>query len=352
MSGIEFMPLEQLLLSAEQKLAETIKRGSLMTIYKNKWTDFRADRLQHFKLDDLKSFPLLTINDLKNNNLDSSSGEFWGGHILLWNNIDTPNQPICWLPRGLRDVTDCERLAALITRVMNLDDNDRLLFLNQPAFGATNILPYSMSLALRAEGNACQIITIDMNLLENMGKWLEFLNRNRPTQMIARGDDALKLSRMLDEYSNSNCTIGENATHEKQRPLPDLKSILLYGADCFEKKPLVEAAYKTDVRLSIGLADLRLGALECPAKQGIHMWLDAGLYEIIPQNETLKDLCKLPWLWEAEAGMRGELVITSFAEIMPLIRYRSGYIIEATEKEICPLGRAHPSAKLLGITQT
>jgi len=71
---------------------------------------------------------------------------------------------------------------------------------------------------------------------------------------------------------------------------------------------------------------------ECHCQNGIHIWADQFLIEII-DPETGEQLTE---------GERGELVITTLAkEALPLIRYRIGDIT-VISKEVCKCGRTHP----------
>jgi phenylacetate-CoA ligase len=72
-------------------------------------------------------------------------------------------------------------------------------------------------------------------------------------------------------------------------------------------------------------------AFECPAQQGLHLWEDAYLGEVVdPESgEPVAD------------GEQGELVLTSLTrEAMPLIRYRTRDLT-AMVPEPCACGRAH-----------
>jgi phenylacetate-CoA ligase len=76
-------------------------------------------------------------------------------------------------------------------------------------------------------------------------------------------------------------------------------------------------------------------ATECQFKQGLHIWADHFIPEIIDPNtgEPLK------------AGQWGELVLTNITkEAMPLIRYRTGDLTTLIE-ERCECGRTHPRIK-------
>jgi phenylacetate-CoA ligase len=72
-------------------------------------------------------------------------------------------------------------------------------------------------------------------------------------------------------------------------------------------------------------------AFECPAQQGLHIWEDSYLVEVIAPDsgEPMPD------------GEEGELVLTSLTrEAMPLIRYRTRDLTSITA-EPCPCGRTH-----------
>jgi len=70
---------------------------------------------------------------------------------------------------------------------------------------------------------------------------------------------------------------------------------------------------------------------ECKEQDGIHVWADHFLLEVIDKNgDPVKE------------GQRGELVITTLTkEALPLIRYRVGDITILNNKE-CECGRTHP----------
>jgi phenylacetate-CoA ligase len=72
-------------------------------------------------------------------------------------------------------------------------------------------------------------------------------------------------------------------------------------------------------------------AFECPAQDGLHLWEDAYLAEIVDPDSGRA----LP------EGERGELVLTNLArEGMPLVRYRTRDVTSITGAP-CPCGRTH-----------
>ncbi len=95
----------------------------------------------------------------------------------------------------------------------------------------------------------------------------------------------------------------------------------------------VEEIYGVDAFNSYGLSEMYGpgGAFECIAKDGMHIWEDAYLPEII-DPKTGKPV---------EEGAEGELVMTSLGrEAMPLLRYRTGDLTSFCPG-ICGCGRRH-----------
>lgn len=119
-------------------------------------------------------------------------------------------------------------------------------------------------------------------------------------------------------------------------PAKDLSlRIILVGAESYteETRRKIETAFGADVFNCYGLSEMGGPGVgfECPAKNGVHLWEDTYMVEII-DPKTLEPL---------PPGETGELVITSInREAMPILRYRTGdltYMIA----EPCPCGRTH-----------
>ncbi len=80
-------------------------------------------------------------------------------------------------------------------------------------------------------------------------------------------------------------------------------------------------------------------AMECPEKDGLHIWHDSYLVEIIDPatGESLGP------------GERGEMVITPLVkEAMPLLRYRTGDIAMLMDGDGCSCGRGQKISRILG----
>ncbi|RKY59942.1 MAG: phenylacetate--CoA ligase [Candidatus Latescibacterota bacterium] len=95
----------------------------------------------------------------------------------------------------------------------------------------------------------------------------------------------------------------------------------------------IEEAYGIDAFNSYGLSEMNGPgvAFECPYKEGMHVWEDSYILEVI-DPETLEPV---------PDGEEGELVLTTLRrEAMPLLRYRTGDLA-FVYPDPCPCGRTH-----------
>jgi phenylacetate-CoA ligase len=100
-----------------------------------------------------------------------------------------------------------------------------------------------------------------------------------------------------------------------------------------EMRKKIEDGYEMNAYNSYGLSEMNGPgvAFECPEKNGMHIWEDSFLLEVI-NPKTLEPL---------PDGAEGELVFTTLnREAMPLIRYRTRDI-SSIYTDQCPCGRTH-----------
>ena len=119
-------------------------------------------------------------------------------------------------------------------------------------------------------------------------------------------------------------------------PARDLNLRIIYlGAEPYseETRRKIEEIYNVDAFNSYGLSEMNGPgvAFECREKEGMHLWEDNFIMEIIDPS-TGKVL---------EDGEEGELVLTSInREAMPILRYRTGDLTYIYP-ERCRCGRTH-----------
>lgn len=122
----------------------------------------------------------------------------------------------------------------------------------------------------------------------------------------------------------------------------DSLRIGVFGAEAWSENMRRDLENRLDIKAydSYGMSEL-FGpgvAFECPEQDGLHIWHDCYIVEIIDPKtgETLGP------------GEKGEMVITPLVkEAMPLLRYRTGDITMLMEDD-CPCGRGQKIARLFG----
>jgi len=123
---------------------------------------------------------------------------------------------------------------------------------------------------------------------------------------------------------------------EQNETLPDLK-IGIFGAEVFSEsmKKKISSGLNIDVFDIYGMTESGgVGTLgmDCPAHDGIHVWEDQYIIEIIDPRtgEAVDD------------GEEGELVFTSLTrEALPMIRFRTADLTHVISRDTCECGRTH-----------
>mgnify|MGYP004442626583 FL=1 len=122
----------------------------------------------------------------------------------------------------------------------------------------------------------------------------------------------------------------------------DSLRIGVFGAEAWSENMRLDLENRLNIKAydSYGMSEL-FGpgvAFECPEQDGLHIWHDYYIVEIIDPKtgETLGP------------GEKGEMVVTPLVkEAMPLLRYRTGDITMLMEGD-CPCGRGQKIARLFG----
>ena len=310
---IETMPIPQLRTLQGNRLRETVERASRTPYYGDLFgrLGLSADRIK--TPDDLKRIPFTTKEDLRRHfpygflatpkddvvRMHASSGT-------------TGNPTVVYHTRG-----DLEAWTNLVARCMVMtgvhkDD----VFQNMMGYG---LFTGGIGLHYGAEKVGVMVIPAGAG----NSKRQIWLMQNFGTTVI----------HIIPSYALKLATVFEA---EDVDPKKDVNlRIALIGAEPHSEaiRRRIEEIYALDAFNSYGLSEMNGPgvAFECPEKEGMHVWEDSYILEVI-DPKTLEPV---------PDGEEGELVFTTLnREAMPILRYRTrdlAFVVPDT----CACGRTH-----------
>jgi phenylacetate-coenzyme A ligase PaaK-like adenylate-forming protein len=218
--------------------------------------------------------------------------------------------------------------------------------ISQPAHLFQNSLPYLLMYADRWDtGLHLELIVGSMAMAEH-NDWPEFAIRRQPTLLIARPSDTLALADRFARAGNPNATLPREAFSRLRRGL-------FYGEPLAGQRARLEDAFGLEAFGVYASVEYPYYACECPAHAGLHIWVDLSIPEIIPDEEAARVRANRRYepttffLDQAPAGLEGELVVTTLAHSLPMIRYRTGDHVRVISSAPCPCTCTHPRIEVL-----
>ncbi|MGQ9681683.1 MAG: phenylacetate--CoA ligase family protein [Anaerolineae bacterium] len=355
--------------TVEAKLTESgvLARAARSALYRRAWG---ADVKRYATIttyEGLRALPFVAGSDLRCLQLEADPAAWTcADHVRLWISTSGTTGSPKWIPIADADLEEGEESADNALMSIGLYRPDRLAFgLNAPAPYYTDMLaytalPHALRRGLLGQGLVASIAEI--------AHCLEFALRQDPGALCAFPSVAMALAEGM--IARLPELIGQLVPRPRwlARPLAYLLQRVLHirprhlfhlrwGA--FGGEPL--APYRQAIREAwgmesievYGLSELRGGFSECEAQQGIHIWLHRCLPEVIPLVELEREKqdsgpppVTQP-LWQSPPGLVGELVLTSYGHAFPLVRYRTGDLIEVVDSAPCPCGRPDPRLRVL-----
>lgn len=296
-----------------QRLQDTVQRAATSAYYQKFFREHNmsAEDLRH--RDDIRKFPFTTKQDLRDGypygfltvpredivRLHSSSGTTGQATVVFHTS---------------HDIRDWANLMARCMYMTGARKSD--VFQNMTGYGM-----FTGGLGFHYGAERLGVLTVPAGS-GNSKRQIRFMKDFETTILHVIPSYALHLLSVFEE--------------EKVNPKTDLHLKIIYlGAEPHSEhtRRRVEEALGVKAYNSYGLSEMYGPgvAFECPEQDGMHIWEDRYLVEVInPQTlEPLPD------------GEEGELVLTTLTrEAMPLIRYRTRDLTYVYP-EPCPCGRTH-----------
>ena len=345
--GVESLPLADLVRLGEERLiaGRVIERAAGSSLYRAPWRRFWLRPRLRDRCD-LQRFPFISETDLLRKQ-SRALGRIACAPVYGWAATSSLGESRKYIPVGKRDFELTLGLLDRLARVVKVKSKAVVLAVPPLAPRLANALPYCWMLAdMLATGLKLEFIVASMYML-GKNNWPEFALRRQPDVLLCRPSDALA---MAEHFARAAGQPGA----KPREILPGLKTGIFFGEPLAPLREAIHAAYGLEP------FDLYLSAehpgmsVDCPCHRGIHFWIDTCIAEIIPATELAREQSEpgyIPgasFLETAPPGSQGELVVTTFAEALPLIRYRSGDLIRLVGCEPCGCGLTHPRIQVLG----
>lgn len=292
------------------RLKETVERASRAPFYRKKGLGDYTIR----DLSDIRKLPVTTKQDLRDaypyGMICTSLDEV----VRLHSSSGTTGIPTVIYHSAL-DLHNWTELVARCLYMMGLRRHD--VFQNMIGYG---LFTGGLGLHYGAERLGCLTIPTGPG---NTKRQLKFMKEFKTTAIHVIPSYALHLADTLEAEGI-----------DPRTEFPDLSYAIL-GAEPHseETRRKVQDFFGIRAFNSYGLSEMNGPgvAFECPEMNGMHIWEDAYLVEIV-DPDTLEPL---------PAGSRGELLITTLSrEAMPIIRYRTKDLTSLEPGE-CACGRTH-----------
>jgi len=363
-------PLSSLVSRQEALLEGTriVERASESALYRRAWGLKRGEVRRARSLDELQEIPMISSADYKEAfERFSISDIVLGDNTVTWHSSSGSSGEPKWFPYTMRDIARTREQILRLYRVLGVREDDIVLQFSSVAPMISDAVPYWMIDAMRDAGLRIQCVIVSFYLLQFA---MPFAIKIQPTMLTGLPSMLMLIAEHLPESSRER-------TMERLREEPSVKHLLyaaltrvkrvrprdvlrrlrvgVFGGDLLDPyRPYVEEEYGMEAFDVYSLTESSVYASECEAHDGLHLWIDTQVAEVIPKDELEREreepgyVPKATYLHRAPQDTEGELVLTNFREALPLIRYRTGDLIRVRGTSKCSCSRTHPRIKILG----
>jgi phenylacetate-CoA ligase len=308
----------------EAKLKETLKRAAKSPLYKKLWSQARFSPADLQGIGTLNRVPSLSRAALfeatrtkPNSTAVAPIGQWFLGH----DRFDSHE----WYPYGNEDFLGIASALTRLCHMVGLRRGDVVLSVVDTPPHITSFLPYLCTYNAESAGCGLEFINGSLEWYDSLGmSWITFIQKRRPTAILATKRNAAALSEKLEAMGTSVTKV-----------LPSLR-VTVFIEDSSPASPMQPYAEAESFTVYSPVEHMAFWS-ECSSHSGIHTWLDGCIPEILPEGKTDAQL-----LIESATGTKGELVLTNFASSLPLIRYKTGKHIYVESVGQCSCGANHP----------
>jgi phenylacetate-coenzyme A ligase PaaK-like adenylate-forming protein len=360
------LPLEELAHLSFSNLLhyETLERASHSSLYKQKWSGINAAEIRSY--DDFVKLPYTTTKEVRQAIYEQPLDDILCGKPLHWFSTTGTTGLSKWLPYGRRDLDTFMLIRDRMYDMLPTDFDLKLVTVTAPPPYIEDGLAALNALRGMEKKNNLTGITIALTQTDDEDVF-NFSFDTKPNVMLAFPSLAARLAEIIEETAPRTVKkqFSEHKTPKnfllylitrvKKIHPKDLTKFRwgLFGGEPLEPyREALKRLYGIEPYEIYTFTEFMPPAVECRMHQGMHLWLDICFPEIIPEEELEKERADNTYtpkaipLWKARPGQRGEYVLTTFGEALPLVRYRFGDLIQVLSTEPCGCGYTHPRIKI------
>ncbi len=296
-----------------ERLRETIKNAAKTPYYSKLFSEkgITPDLIE--SIDDIRKIPFTTKGDLRNNYPFGFVLDKGAGAVRLHSSSGTTGNPTV-IFHSQRDIDNWADRVARCLYMVGLRSTD--VFQNSSGYGM-----FTGGLGFQYGAERLGALTVPA-AAGNSLRQIKFIKDFGTTAVHAIPSYAIRLAEVFSEL---------NIDPRSETSL----STLIIGAEPHTEgqRKRIEEALGVKAYNCFGMSEMSGPgvAFECPEQNGLHLWEDCFLMEIV-DPETLEPV---------PDGEIGELVLTTLdRDCMPLLRYRTRDLTRIMPGD-CPCGRTH-----------
>lgn len=310
---LETMGRKELEVLQTERLKRTIEQASRSPFYKQRFaeTGITADRIR--SIEDLRQLPFTTKNDLRNHYPYGMAAVPLSKVVRIHSSSGTTGNPTVVL-HSQKDLDEWANQVARCLTMVGVTPED--VFQNTSGYGM-----FTGGLGFQYGAERLGALTVPA-ASGNTKRQIKFILDFGTSVIHAIPSYAIRLAEVMLEMGID--------------PNKDTRlRVLAIGAEPHseEQRKRIEHLLGVKAYNCFGMSEMNGPgvAFECPEQNGLHIWEDYVIPEII-DPETLEPVAE---------GEIGELVLTTInREAMPLIRYRTRDLTRFLPGD-CPCGRTH-----------
>jgi phenylacetate-CoA ligase len=362
------LPLKQLAELSFNNLIhyQTLERACKSSLYREKWGKAGIKTQEIKSYSDFAKLPYVTSREVRKAIYENPLDEVLCTKPIHWFSTTGTTGMSKWIPYGKRDIELYMQIRDRMYTMLPTTGELRMFTLTAPAPYVEDGLAILNMIQGMQNKNHLSSITVSLTQTDDE-EIFNFAFDIKPNVMLSFPSLAARLAEIIQEAApeaakkmfskqkNAKNLLIYLVTRVKKISPKDITKIKwgLFGGEPLDPyREILRKVYGLESYEMYVFTEFMPPAVECKMHSGMHIWLDICLIEIIPEAELEKERLDRQYvpkaipIWEAKAGQRGECVLTTFGEALPLVRYRFGDLIEVTGTEPCGCGYTHPRIKV------